>query len=129
MVAIGCVLTGETSHDRHICDAVAHAHRHLIVHRDLTPANVLVTDDGQPKLLDFGIAKAVDAPGVEMTLALRLTPDFCAPEQLVGGAVTTATDVYALRVKERDAMQGELQKRGVGCGIHYPIPLHRTAPG
>lgn len=83
-----------------ICDAVAHAHGHLIVHRDLKPSNVLVDTEGRVRLLDFGIAKPLDAvwpggaPATE-TAAL-MTPDYAAPEQLTGENITTATDVYGL---------------------------------
>lgn len=86
-----------------VCGAVAHAHANLIVHRDIKPSNILVTQDGQVKLLDFGIGKLVDAdnPTLDQTELTRLTgraltPDYAAPEQILGGAITTATDVYSL---------------------------------
>ncbi|HWB43287.1 MAG TPA: serine/threonine-protein kinase, partial [Gemmatimonadales bacterium] len=84
-----------------VCDAVRYAHQNLVVHRDLKPSNILVTADGQVKLLDFGIAKLLsEEPGAETGLTetgLRvMTPEYAAPEQVSGAPVTTATDVYAL---------------------------------
>ena len=81
-----------------ICDAVDHAHRFLIVHRDLKPGNVLVDGAGEPKVLDFGIAKLLDEGGpMDRTgSTIVMTPDYAAPEQIRGGQISTATDVYAL---------------------------------
>jgi serine/threonine protein kinase/tetratricopeptide (TPR) repeat protein len=87
---------------RAVCAAVEHAHRNLVVHRDLKPANILVTGDGEVKLLDFGIAKLLPGAGDETTLLLTrvgrpyLTPMFASPEQLRGETITTATDIYGL---------------------------------
>jgi len=84
-----------------VCDAVAHAHRQLVVHRDLKPGNILVTEDGRARLLDFGIAQLLERGGEvasgDGTRPMRaLTPGFAAPEQVRGEAVSTATDVWAL---------------------------------
>src|SRR5579871_5678960 len=80
-----------------VCSAAAYLHRNLIVHRDLKPSNILVTSDGEPKLLDFGIAKILDvATDATMTSMRMLTPDYASPEQVMGGRVTTATDIYSL---------------------------------
>ena len=87
-----------------VLDAVAAAHANLIVHRDLKPSNVLVRKDGDVKLLDFGIAKLIEAESsAEQQTAftiggIALTPEYAAPEQLKGQAITVSTDVYALGV-------------------------------
>ena len=81
---------------RGIAEAVAYAHANLVVHRDLKPANILVDAAGRPRLLDFGIAKLLDPGSGAQTQERLLTPEFAAPEQLTGGAITTRTDVYAL---------------------------------
>jgi serine/threonine-protein kinase len=96
-----------------ICDAAQYAHRNLIVHRDLKPSNILVDSAGHVKLLDFGIAKLLadsdDTVPVEATRTLlqALTPEYAAPEQVRGDAITTATDVYSLGVLLYELLTGE----------------------
>ena len=80
-----------------VCDGVSHAHHTLIIHRDLKPSNILVDKSGQPKLLDFGIAKLMDdTKNRTQTVERLLTPNYASPEQVHGAAETTATDVYSL---------------------------------
>jgi tetratricopeptide (TPR) repeat protein len=83
---------------RAVCAAVSFAHQRLVVHRDIKPGNVLVTTDGDVKLLDFGIARFLPEGGSEATglLARRLTPEYASPEQLRGEPISTASDVYSL---------------------------------
>lgn len=94
----------------HVCDAVSYAHRHLIVHRDIKPQNILVTTDGVPKLLDFGIAKILQEagdPGTHTVSGLHLlTPDYASPEQVEGRPTTTQTDVYSLGVVLYELLTG-----------------------
>ena len=111
-----------------ICHAVQHAHVRLVVHRDLKPSNILITDAGEPRLLDFGIAKLLAEDEAEVTLTrsgLRLmTPQYAAPEQLCGETVSTATDVYALGLILYELLAGRhpyLERIGlVGTGEPPP---------
>jgi len=90
-----------------VCRAVEAAHRALIVHRDLKPSNVLVSADGHVKLLDFGIAKLLDAEDETQTRLPSFTPAYAAPEQRSGAAITTATDVYALGIVLGELVTGK----------------------
>ena len=99
-----------------VCAAVQYAHRNLVVHRDLKPANILVTTDGQVKLLDFGIAKLLDdganrAASLTATGERLMTPMYASPEQVCGEPVSTATDVYALGVLLYELLTGRYPYR------------------
>lgn len=100
-----------------VADAVAYAHTQLVVHRDLKPSNVLVDVEGEPRVLDFGIAKLIEESGEQTRTGTGqrvLSPAYAAPEQILGEAVGTATDVHALGLMLCELLTGQL-------------PLHRSA--
>jgi len=116
------------------CEAVEYAHRNLVIHRDLKPANILVTADGDPKLLDFGIAKLLDpSANVTQTMAVALTPQYASPEQIRNQPITTASDVYSLGVILYQLLTGRkpyqvetttaLEMERVIC-LEPPAPAH-----
>ena len=118
-----------------VCEGVLHAHHNLIVHRDLKPSNILVDAAGQPKLLDFGIAKLLSNTDGEQTALTQaggrlLTPDYASPEQITGRAVTTATDVYALGTVLFELLAGEhpWKERGESRAMLEEAILHADPP-
>ena len=106
-----------------VCEAVQYAHRKSIVHRDLKPSNIQVTDDGTPKVLDFGIAKVLNPPSSAQTLLLTqtgtrcMTPAYASPEQMRGKSITAATDIYSLGVVLYELLSG-----------HRPYRLKQNTP-
>src|SRR5260370_38542640 len=91
--------------------AVQFAHQNLIIHRDFKPNNILVTRDGVPQLLDFGVAKLLAADAVAAAPHTRagirlMTPDYASPEQVLGSTITTATDVYSLGIVLYELLAG-----------------------
>ncbi len=114
-----------------VCSAVQYAHQNLIIHRDIKPSNILVSSDGNPKLLDFGIAKLIrpeDSPA-ESDLALTamdsrpMSPHYASPEQARGGQITTASDVYSLGVLLYELLTGRLPYQFTGRSA---IEIERT---
>jgi tetratricopeptide (TPR) repeat protein len=107
-----------------VCDGVSYAHRNLIIHRDLKPSNILVDASGQPKLLDFGIAKILDA-SVDQTRTQErlLTPEYASPEQHRGQKQTTATDVYSLGAVLRKLVTDKSGRPGAGGHRALPVDL------
>jgi serine/threonine protein kinase/tetratricopeptide (TPR) repeat protein len=95
---------------RSVCSAVEYAHRNLIVHRDIKPSNILVTADGVPRLLDFGIGKILNpglpAEGLAAATQMALTPEYASPEQVQGKPITTGTDVYSLGIVLYELLTG-----------------------
>jgi serine/threonine-protein kinase len=107
-----------------VCDAVEFAHCNLVVHSDIKPSNILVGEDGLPRLLDFGIARVIadDEADATATAARLMTPDYAAPELIEKGVVTTAADVYALGVLAFELLSGAKPRRfgNIGTPVQPP---------
>jgi len=113
-----------------IAQALAHAHQRLVIHRDLKPANVMVGSDGQPKLLDFGVAKLIDIDAAADATSTRVwTPGYASPEQIAGRPVTTATDVFALGTLLRELLTGERPDAVRSASGLQPVPIDADLSG
>jgi serine/threonine-protein kinase len=119
----------------HVADAVAYAHRQLVVHRDLKPSNILVTSEGKVSLLDFGIAKLIDGDQADESDELTrvfgaaASPDYAAPEQLTGGRISTQSDVFSLGVVLYELLTGQRPfRRADGTEATAPATAPSQAP-
>src|SRR5262249_44453720 len=102
-----------------VCATVEYAHQNLVVHRDLKPRNILITPDGEPKLLDFGIAKLLDdQPDMTVATERLMTLEYASPEQVRGEAITTTTDVYSLGVMLYELLTGQRPYRLKSLPLH-----------
>jgi serine/threonine-protein kinase len=102
-----------------LCDILDYIHRHDVVHRDLNPGNILISDDGRPHIIDFGIAKS---PGIELSSTAG-TPEYMSPEQLRGGRVDARTDIYSLGMTLQEMVTGNEVSDQI-----EEIILHALAP-
>ncbi len=110
-----------------ICDAVSYAHRNLIVHLDLKPSNVLVTEEGAVKLLDFGTSKLIE-PETLLTTTVLATPAYASPEQLRNEPVTTACDVYSLGAILFDLLAGRRAAGRISAAIMFERAMTEGEP-
>lgn len=104
-----------------VCAAVQHAHARFVVHRDLKPGNILVSEEGHPMVLDFGVAKRLDLQEAQTGTGLvaGFTPEYAAPEQVSGGSISAATDVYALGVVLYQLLTGRLPYVLNALSLHH----------
>ena len=118
-----------------VASALAHAHAHGIVHRDVNPSNVMLLDDGTPKLMDFGIAKIEDLPGLTGTGRVVGTAAYVSPEQARGDSLDGRSDVYSLGCTLYEVLTGEAPFRGAGSAEvasarlrEPPVPPRQVLP-
>lgn len=110
-----------------VCRAVQYAHQRLILHSDLKPANILVTSQGQVKLLDFGISRLLEDGVAQHTVDTRFTPGYASPEQIQGGVITAGSDVYSLALVLYELLAGTLPGVGPGQTITLQDLARRSA--